>query len=101
MLRLEQPGADFTPTAKLTTAGGGVEVALDTSGTIDVAAERSRLGKDLAAAVKEQDQANRKLGNEAFLAKAPEEIVVGIRARLAAAEAEIARIDAALAALER
>ena len=99
LLRLEQPGPDFTPTAKLTTAGGGVEVALDTSGTIDVAAERSRLGKDLAAAVKEQDQANRKLGNEAFVAKAPEEIVAGIRSRLAAAEAEIARINAALVAL--
>ena len=99
LLRLEQPGPDFTPTAKLTLAGGGVEVALDTSGTIDVAAERARLGKDLAAANKEQEQANRKLGNEAFLAKAPDEIVAGIRTRLAAAEAEIARIDAALAAL--
>ena len=32
------------------------------------------------------------------MAKAPDHIVAGIRARLAAAEAEIARIDAALAA---
>ena len=67
--------------------------------TIDVAAERARLGRDRAAAVKEQEQAHKKLANEAFLAKAPEQIVVGIRARLAAAEAEISRMDAALAAL--
>ena len=99
LLRLELPGIDFTPTATLTTAGGGVEVALDTSATIDVAAERARLGRDRAAAAKEQDQALRKLGNEAFLGKAPPQIVTGIRARLAAAAAETARIDVALAAL--
>ena len=49
-----------------------VPVALDLSGTIDVAAERKRLAKDLAAAEKEKAQANGKLGNEAFLAKAPD-----------------------------
>jgi valyl-tRNA synthetase len=99
LLRLGEPGAEFVPTATLTTSGGGVEVALDTSGTIDVAAERARLGKDRAAAVKEQEQAHKKLDNDAFLDKAPDHIVAGIRARLAAADAEIVRIDAALAAL--
>ncbi len=99
LLRLAEPGAEFVPTATLTTSGGGVEVALDTSGTIDAAAERARLAKDRAVAVREQDQARKKLGNEAFLAKAPDHIVAGIRTRLATAEAEIDRIDAGLAGL--
>ena len=98
LLRLEKPADDFAVTASLTTSAA-VDVQLDLSGTIDVAAERARLGKDRALAVKERSQAAAKLCNEAFLAKAPEQIVGGIRSRLAAAEAELARIDASLAAL--
>jgi valyl-tRNA synthetase len=40
-----------------------------------------------------------KLGNEAFTAKAPESVIAKVRDRLAAAEAELRRIDAALEAL--
>ncbi|MDX6346726.1 MAG: valyl-tRNA synthetase [Streptomyces sp.] len=97
ILRLQPEGDAFTATATLPVAG--VTVALDLSGTIDVAAERKRLAKDLAAAEKEKAQATAKLGNEAFLAKAPEPVVDKIRTRLAAAEADIARITAQLAAL--
>lgn len=64
-----------------------------------MAAERKRLTKDLAAAEKEKAQATAKLGNEAFLAKAPEKVVDKIRGRLEAAEADIVRITAQLAAL--
>ena len=71
-------------------------VALDLSGTIDVAAERKRLAKDLAAAEKEKAQAHGKLGNEAFLAKAPDHVVDKIRTRLAKADEDIARIQAQL-----
>ncbi|CAM5386682.1 Valine--tRNA ligase OS=Streptomyces glaucescens OX=1907 GN=valS PE=3 SV=1 [Streptomyces glaucescens] len=73
-----------------------MEVALDLSGVIDVAAERKRLAKDLAAAEKEKAQATAKLGNEAFLGKAPEPVVEKIRTRLAKAEEDIARITAQL-----
>ena len=72
---------------------------LDLSGVIDVAAERRRLEKDLAAAEKERAQAQGKLGNEQFVSKAPAEVVDKIRGRLAAAEADVARITAQLAAL--
>ena len=54
-------------------------VELDTSGAIDVAAERARLGRDLAAAQKELDQADKKLGNPKFVDKAPADVVDGIR----------------------
>jgi valyl-tRNA synthetase len=64
-----------------------------------VAAERSRLMKDRAAAEKEQAGTSAKLGNEAFTGKAPEAVITKVRDRLAAAEADLARIDAALAAL--
>jgi valyl-tRNA synthetase len=94
LLRLQPEGDSFTATATLPVAG--VEVALDLSGAIDVAAERKRLAKDLAAAEKEKAQANAKLGNEAFLAKAPDQVVEKIRARLAKAEEDITRIAAQL-----
>jgi valyl-tRNA synthetase len=95
LARLDVPGGEFAPTATLAVSGG-VAVALDTRGTIDVAAERARLAKDRAAAEKERAGALAKLGNEAFLAKAPDHVVAGIRERLAAAEAELARVSAAL-----
>jgi valyl-tRNA synthetase len=98
LARLDPPGGDFAPTATLSISGG-VGVALDTRGAIDVAAERARLAKDRAAAEKEKAGALAKLGNEAFLAKAPEPVVAGIKARLAAAEEELVRVEAALAAL--
>ncbi|MGC0311983.1 valyl-tRNA synthetase [Kitasatospora acidiphila] len=97
LLRLTEPAEGFAPTASLAVAGA--TVSLDLSGTIDVAAERKRLAKDLAAAQKELAQTSGKLGNEGFLAKAPEDVVVKIRARQTAAEVDITRITAQLAAL--
>ncbi|MDJ1640779.1 valine--tRNA ligase [Streptomyces pakalii] len=97
LLRLQPAGDGFHATASLPVAGA--TVALDLSGTIDVAAERKRLTKDLEAAQKEKAQATGKLGNEAFLAKAPDNVVDKIRGRLAKAEADIERIGAQLAAL--
>jgi valyl-tRNA synthetase len=91
LLRLQPEGEGFAATATLPVAGA--TVALDLSGTIDVAAERKRLAKDLAAAEKEKAQANAKLGNEAFLAKAPDNVVDKIRGRLAKADEDIKRIQ--------
>ncbi|MDW4908035.1 valine--tRNA ligase [Streptomyces sp. ADMS] len=91
LLRLQPKGDDFNATATLPVAGA--TVALDLSGTIDVAAERKRLAKDLAAAEKEKAQAQAKLGNEAFLAKAPDNVVEKIRTRLAKAEGDIVRLQ--------
>ena len=73
-------------------------VEVDTSGTVDVAAERRRLEKDLAAAEKELAGTAGKLGNEAFLAKAPADVVEKIRARQQLAREEVDRITARLAA---
>lgn len=101
LARLEEPAGDFTATAsievRLSTAT--VTVELDTSGTVDVAAECKRLEKDLAVAQKELDGTEKKLGNEAFLAKAPDAVVDKIRLRNSIAREEIARITARLEGL--
>jgi valyl-tRNA synthetase len=97
LLRLSPPGEGFAPTASL--AAEGVTVELDTAGAIDVAAERRRMEKDLAAARTEAEQAQRKLANESFVARAPEEVVAKTRSRLAAAQADIERLSGRLAAL--
>jgi valyl-tRNA synthetase len=76
-----------------------VTVELDTSGTVDVAAERRRLEKDLAAAEKELKGTTAKLDNEAFLAKAPADVVDKIRDRQQVAREEVDRINTRLASL--
>ncbi len=95
------PDADFTPTAQVEVrlSGGTVGVELDTSSTVDVAAERRRLEKDLAAAQKELAATTAKLDNAAFLAKAPGDVVDKIRDRQKLAREETDRIAARLAAL--
>jgi len=97
LLRLAPPGAGFRPTASV--LAEGVTVELDTAGAIDVAAERRRMEKDLAAARAEAEQARRKLANESFLDRAPAEVVAKTRDRLDAAEAGITRLTGRLAAL--
>jgi valyl-tRNA synthetase len=98
---LEPAGQGFAPSATLavSAAGAAVTVELDLSGTVDVAAERRRLGRDRETAVKLQAQARGKLGNADFLAKAPEAVVAKVRAQLESAEADLRRLDAALEAL--
>jgi valyl-tRNA synthetase len=99
LLRLTQPadGVSFSPNASV--EAESIAVDLDTSAGIDVAAERRRLEKDLAAAVADAEVTQRKLANSAFVGKAPAEVVAKSRARLAAAGAEIVRLTERLAAL--
>jgi len=98
LLRLTEPGQDFTATASLTTSvGAGIE--LDLSTAVDVAAERTRLNRALATAQKEFEQTGKKLSNEQFLANAKPDVVASVRARNDAAHADIERIQAGLAAL--
>jgi valyl-tRNA synthetase len=55
------------------------DVAVIYERTIDVAAERERLTKDIAKYEKGLSSAERQLGNESFLAKAPAHIVEGLK----------------------
>jgi valyl-tRNA synthetase len=99
---LTAPSPNFNASASLEVrlSGGTVVVELDTSGTIDVAAERRRLEKDLAAAQKELESTTAKLANQDFLAKAPPAVVDKIRDRQQVARDETNRIAARLAGLQ-
>ncbi|MGC4963941.1 valine--tRNA ligase [Gordonia sp. DT101] len=101
LARLERAGDDFSATATIDVrlSATTVTVRIDTSGTVDVAAERKRLTKDLAAAEKELAGTTAKLGNEQFLSKAPDHVVAKIRDRQQVATEEVERLGAALDAL--
>jgi valyl-tRNA synthetase len=101
LTRLAEPGDNFTSTAGLevTLTTGPVTVKLDMSGVIDVAAERKRLAKDLAAAEKELASCQAKLGNPNFTDRAPADVVAKITARREKATTEIDRLTTQLAAL--
>jgi valyl-tRNA synthetase len=76
---------------------GEATVMLPLAEVIDIAAERARLERERDRALAEARKVAAKLGNAEFLARAPEEVVEENRERLAAHEAEAARLDAALA----
>jgi valyl-tRNA synthetase len=66
---------------------------------IDVAAEKARLGKELARLEGEIVKANGKLSNESFVARAPAAVIDQERKRLADFEATVAKIKDQLARL--
>jgi len=97
LLRLSEPGGGFAVSA--TVQAERITVELDTSGGIDLVAERRRLAKDLAAAQADAEVTERKLAARSFVERAPAEVVARSRERLAAARSEIARITERLAEL--
>jgi valyl-tRNA synthetase len=88
--------ADTVPSGAVTIALEDCALALPLADVIDVAAERARLEKAMGKLEKERRQIEGKLGNEKFLEKAPDAEVEKQRERLAAVEAERARLEAAL-----
>ena len=90
VLRVTNPDATFSASGSILVAN--IKCEFDLSGTVDVAAERTRLMKDLATAEKDRDTAKVKLDNADFMAKAPEKVVTTIKARLEETTSEIARI---------
>jgi valyl-tRNA synthetase len=69
---------------------------LPLAGIIDLAAERTRLGRERGKAAGEAEKIAKKLANPDFVARAPSEVVEENRERLASFHSEVARLDAAL-----
>jgi valyl-tRNA synthetase len=76
---------------------GGARICLHME--IDVAAEKVRLGKEAARLQGEITKALAKLGNEAFVAKAPPAVIAQERKRVADFEATLAKLSDQLARL--
>jgi valyl-tRNA synthetase len=75
------------------------DVAVIYERTVDVAAERERLTKDIVRYEKGLASAERQLGNESFLAKAPAQVVEGLKKQEAETRLLLEKARAALDAL--
>ncbi|MEM8742834.1 MAG: class I tRNA ligase family protein, partial [Pseudomonadota bacterium] len=92
--------AEAAPKGAVTLTASGATLCLPLDGLVNVAAEEARLTKALAKLEKEAKGIAAKLANPAFLAKAPEDVVEENRERLAEAEGEAAKLNAARARLD-
>jgi len=85
--------------AKMQLTAEGLMAFADLEGVIDIAAEKARLAKALAASEKERDSLAKRLENPAFAEKAKPEAVEKARGDHAHHAAEAERLTAALARL--
>jgi valyl-tRNA synthetase len=77
----------------------GETAALPLAGIIDMEAEATRLGKELAKAADDIAKVDAKLGNADFIKRAPEEVIEEQRERRESAQARAEKIREALARL--
>jgi valyl-tRNA synthetase len=92
--------ADAIPKGSAQFVLGEAVVALPLGDVIDFAKERARLEKDLKKAQDEIARFDAKLGNEQFVAKAPEEVLTEQREKRAEAQALAVRLSEAIARLQ-
>jgi valyl-tRNA synthetase len=94
-LTITAPGAKPRTAATAIVDGAAVYVSL--AGVIDLAKESERLTKELAKIAKEMGALSKKLNNDDFLAKAPAEVVVGVREKHAVLSDKHHKIETTLA----
>ncbi len=90
---------DTAPEGAIPYVVEGATLALPVAEFIDLAAERARLGKEVATLASDIERTAKKLDNADFIARAPEEVVEENRERLADAQAAKAKLEAALGRL--
>ncbi len=88
--------ADAVPQGAVQLVVRGEAAALPLKGVIDLAAERTRLEKEMAKCDADIVRVDQKLGNADFLRRAPEEVVEGEREKREEALARKAKIAEAL-----
>ncbi len=74
---------DHVPQSAKAIVGGDIEVIVPLAGLVDIDAEKARIRKEIGKTEKEVSGIERKLGNEKFLARAPQEVVDEQHRRLA------------------
>eukprot|EP00873_Tetraselmis_striata_P030508 jgi/Tetstr1/450772/TSEL_037808.t1 len=90
---------DAIPASSAQFVVGEASWGLPLADLIDIGAERQRLSKDVKKLEGEIGGLEKKLGNEQFLAKAPEEVIEEQKGRLAEAKARREKLQQALATL--
>ena len=75
-------------------------VYLPLSDLVDYEKEKARLETERQKLIDEVVRFEKKLSNEGFVAKAPESVVAGEKAKLAAAREKLAGVEAALAKIK-
>ncbi|MBF9220623.1 valine--tRNA ligase [Hymenobacter ruricola] len=91
--------ADAGPAASVSFVLGGSEFFIPLEGHIDMAAERTRLEKELEYARGFRESVQKKLGNEKFAQNAKPEVLEKERQKLADAETKITALEQALKSL--
>jgi valyl-tRNA synthetase len=91
--------AHEAPSGPNARSGAGYDLTVVYERQIDVPAERERLTKDIAKFLKGLEAANRQLGNEGFLAKAPQSVVDGLKKQQAETQSLYDKAKAALDSL--
>jgi len=92
---------DSVPPASAQTVIGETTFALPLEGVIDFGAERERIAKELKKLDGEITRLEKKLGNEKFVANAPEAVVAEQREKLGDYTAQKAKMAEALSRLEQ
>ena len=91
---------DATPEGAVTAVFGETVAALQIADFVDIAEARKRLDKELGQIEKDITSTEKKLSNENFVARAPEEIVEENRQRLVDWAARREKLTAARKGLE-
>jgi valyl-tRNA synthetase len=89
-------GAAEVPEGSIQIVIDEATVILPLAGIIDLDQERGRLEKEISKAAGEIGKLDKKLANKGFLEKAPDEVIVENRQRLADAQAQKSKLEEAL-----
>jgi valyl-tRNA synthetase len=92
-------GGDPVPGAAKAVIGADVQVLMPLGGLIDIPTETARIKKEIGKGEKEIATLDKKLANQAFVSRAPEEVVAEIRQRLADEQHRMAVLVEALQTL--
>jgi valyl-tRNA synthetase len=96
---IETAGA--APPGALILVVRGETVALPLAGVVDLEAEKARLDREIAKVKLEIAKAEAKLGNDDFVARAPEEVIAEHQDRLETFQARLVKLNGARERLER
>jgi valyl-tRNA synthetase len=88
------------PEKAATQVAGDIEILLPLAGLIDIDAEVARLAKEIAKVEKDVELFEKKLTNEAFVAKAPPEVLEKDRGKLAEAKEKLGILQQSLAKIQ-